>query len=126
MSVLQRYIAKTILASTVLVLLILLGLYTFMDFIAELYDLDKGQYQISSIAACSVLSMPKRIYELLPIVSLLGSVLGLGNLASQNELVAMRAAGVSVVRIDRAVMSVAISLMMIAMFIGEVLRSIAE
>ncbi|PCH61751.1 MAG: LPS export ABC transporter permease LptG, partial [Gammaproteobacteria bacterium] len=42
MSVLQRYIAKTILASTILVLLVLLGLYTFMDFITELDDLGKG------------------------------------------------------------------------------------
>ena len=126
MSVLQRYIAKTILASTILVLLVLLGLYTFMDFITELDDLGKGQYQITDIAAYMALSMPKRIYELLPIAALLGSVLGLGNLASQSELVAMRAAGISVAQINKAVMIVAVSLMIIAVFIGEVLRPPAE
>lgn len=126
MSILQRYIAKTILASTILVLLVLLGLYTFMDFITELDDLGKGQYQVSDIAAYIALSMPKRIYELLPIAALLGSVLGLGNLASQSELVAMRAAGISVAKINKAVMVVAISLMVIAVFIGEVLRPPAE
>ena len=126
MSVLQRYIAKTILASTLLVLAVLLGLYTFMDFITELDDLGKGQYQITDIAAYMALSMPKRIYELLPIAALLGSVLGLGNLASQSELVAMRAAGVSVAQINKAVMIVAICLMAIAVIIGEVLRPSAE
>jgi len=126
MTILQRYIAQTILVSTALVLLILLGLYTFMDFITELDDLGKGQYQIGDIASYMALSMPKRIYELLPIAALLGSVLGLGNLASQSELVVMRAAGMSVAQINKAVMIVAVSLMVVAVFIGEVLRPPAE
>lgn len=126
MTVLQRYIATTILSSTLLVLLVLLGLYTFMDFIAELEDLGKGHYQLAEIFSYIALSMPKRIYELLPIAALLGSVLGLGNLASQSELVAMRAAGISVQQINKAVMIVAVFLMIIAVFIGEVLRPPAE
>lgn len=126
MTILQRYIAQTILVSTALVLLILLGLYTFMDFITELDDLGKGQYQIGDIASYMALSMPKRIYELLPIAALLGSVLGLGNLASQSELVVMRAAGMSVAQINKAVMIVAVSLMVVAVIIGEVLRPPAE
>lgn len=122
MGLLQRYIARSILTSTVLVLLILLGLYTFMDFVAELEDLGKGDYHLKEAAIYILLSMPKRIYELLPIAALLGSVLGLGNLASQSELVAMRAAGVSVQQINKAVMIVAICLMLVAVFIGEILR----
>jgi len=122
MGLLQRYIAKTILTSTSLVLLILLGLYTFMDFVGELEDLGKGEYHLKEAASYILLSMPKRIYELLPIAALLGSVLGLGNLASQSELVVMRAAGVSVQKINKAVMIVAICLMIVAVFVGEVLR----
>lgn len=126
MGLLQRYIAKTILLSTMMVLLVLLGLYTFMDFISELDDLGKGQYQLGNILSYMALSMPKRIYELLPIAALLGSVLGLGNLASQSELVAMRAAGISIQQINKAVMIVALCLMCIAVFIGEVVRPPAE
>jgi len=122
MGLLQRYIAKSILTSTFLVLLILLGLYTFMDFVAELEDLGKGEYHLKEALSYILLSMPKRIYELLPIAALLGCVLGLGNLASQSELVAMRAAGVSVQQINKAVMIVAICLMLVAVFVGEVLR----
>ncbi len=122
LGLLQRYIAKSILSSTFLVLLILLGLYTFMDFVAELEDLGKGDYHLFEAASYILYSMPKRIYELLPIAALLGSVLGLGNLASQSELVAMRAAGVSVQQINKSVMIVALCLMIVAVFIGEVLR----
>jgi lipopolysaccharide export system permease protein len=126
LTILQRYIAQSILTSTGLVLLILLGLYTFMDFVAELEELGKGQYQLGEVLSYLVLSMPKRIYELLPIAALLGSVLGLGNLASQSELVVMRAAGISIQGINKAVMIVAISLMLLALFVGEVIRPTAE
>jgi len=124
--ILRRYIAKTILASTVLVLAVLLGLYTFMDLVNELDELGKGSYAFADIMTYLLLSMPKRMYELLPIAALLGSVLGLGNLASQSELVAMRAAGVTVAQINRAVLLVALILMLFALFIGEVIRPPAE
>jgi lipopolysaccharide export system permease protein len=126
MTILQRYIAQAILTSTGLVLLVLLGLYTFMDFITELEEVGKGQYQLADVLAYLALSMPKRIYELLPIAALLGSVLGLGNLASQSELVVMRAAGIPIQGINKAVMIVAVGLMLLALFIGEVIRPPAE
>jgi len=126
MTILQRYIAQAILTSTGLVLLVLLGLYTFMDFITELEEVGKGEYQLADVLAYLALSMPKRLYELLPIAALLGSVLGLGNLASQSELVVMRAAGISIQGINKAVMIVAVGLMLLALLIGEVIRPPAE
>ena len=126
MTILQRYIAKTILSTTGLVMLVLLGLYTFMDFVTELDDLGKGSYQIVEVLSYIFLSMPKRIYELLPVAALLGSVLGLGHLATQSELVVMRAAGISIQRISKAVLIVAIALMLVAVFVGEVIRPPAE
>src|SRR5690554_4483494 len=124
--ILQRYISKTILSSTALVLVVLLALYTFMDFITELDDLGKGDYQLMNILAYLALSMPKRIYELLPVAALLGSVIGLGNLASQSELVAMRAAGFSITDTNKAVIIVAALLMLLALIIGEGLRPVTE
>ncbi|WP_438971206.1 LPS export ABC transporter permease LptG [Methylophaga sp.] len=126
MKILQQYIAKNIIASTLLVLLVLLGLYTFMDFIAELDDLGKGNYQLLDILTYIALTMPKRIYELLPVAALMGSVIGLGNLASQSELVAMRAAGVSIKDINKSVLFVAGVLMLVALVVGEILRPVAE
>uniref|UniRef100_I1XKW1 Permease n=2 Tax=Methylophaga nitratireducenticrescens TaxID=754476 RepID=I1XKW1_METNJ len=103
-----------------------MSLYTFMDFITELDDLGKGDYQLLDVLAYLALSMPKRIYELLPVAALLGSVIGLGTLASQSELVAMRAAGISVKDINKAVLMVAGILMVIAVVLGELVRPITE
>ncbi|AFJ03628.1 putative Permease [Methylophaga frappieri] len=124
--ILHRYIAKTILSSTFLVLLVLLALYSFIDFITELDDLGEGNYGLSKIFMYILLTMPERIYALIPVAALLGSVLGLGTLATQSELTAMRAAGISVGFINRAVMLVALILLMAALFVGEVLRPVAE
>jgi len=126
MQILQKYIAKTILSSTFMVLLVLIGLYSFLDFIAELDDLGKGAYQLVDIIRYMTYTMPKRVYELLPIAALLGTVLGLGNLASQSELVAMRSAGMSIQKINKSVMIVALVLMVTAVFVGEVIRPPAE
>ena len=38
---------------------------------------------------------PQYLYEILPIAALIGSVLGLGTLASNSELIVMRSVGVS-------------------------------
>jgi lipopolysaccharide export system permease protein len=126
MKLYQKYIAKNILASTALVLTILLALYTFMDFIEELDDLGRGSYDLSSIGLHLLLTMPMRIYELLPVAALIGSVLGLGTMASNSELVALRAAGVSVKQVGRAVLKVAIILSVLALFVGEVIRPPSE
>jgi len=126
MGILNRYIAKAIVGATLLVLLVLMGLYTFIDFVTELDDLGKGNYQLTDIFLYILYTMPKRIYDLLPIAALLGSVLGLGSLASQSELVVMRASGISVAQINKAVMIVALGLMVIAVFMGEVLRPPSE
>ena len=126
MTLITRYIAHTIFASTALVLLILLGLYTFIDFVTELEDLGQGQYGLLEIGRYIGMTMPKRIYELLPIAALLGSVLGLGTLASQNELVVMRTAGLSIGQINRGVMVAAILLFAIAFVVGEGIRPLTE
>lgn len=126
MKLLHRYIASMVLSGTLLVLLVLLGLYTFMDFVNELDDLGKGSYGLTEILSYLALSMPKRIYDLLPMAALLGSVLGLGTMASQGELVAMRTAGISIEQINKAVALVALCLMLMTLFIGEVVRPPAE
>jgi lipopolysaccharide export system permease protein len=126
MGILSRYIARHIVQSTLMVLFVLLALYTFMDFISELDDLGKGAYDMSTIFSYLMLTMPKRIYELLPIAALLGSVIGLGTLASQSELVVMRASGFSINDINRAVLVVAVGLIIMAIVIGEGIRPLTE
>ena len=56
---------------------------------------------------------------MLPMAVLLGALLGLGSLANHSELVAMRAAGVSMRRLAMAVLVTGVILSLIALVLGE-------
>ncbi len=63
--------------------------------------------------------VPRRIMDLMPATALLGGNLALGILASTNQLVVMRAAGVSVKRIGWAVMKTALLLVLTLLILTE-------
>ena len=64
-------------------------------------------------------SAPRYIYEILPISALIGAVLGLGTLASNSELIIMRAAGISLWRIVGWVMRSALLLVILSFALSE-------
>lgn len=107
-------------------IIVLVGLFTFVSFIDELSDLDRGRYGIMQILQFVVLSIPKILYEVFPMAALIGSILGLSTLARDSELIVMRAAGVSIQRIVFSVVKVGILLAVIAMFMGEVVSPYTE
>lgn len=102
MNRLDRYIIRTVLALTGLVALGLVTIYTLVVFIADIGETGKGSYGVLQVVQYSLLMMPSSLYILLPIVALLGALLGIGALARSSELTAMRAAGVSMLRIGGA------------------------
>lgn len=102
MNRLDRYIIRTVLALTGLVALGLVTIYTLVVFISDIGETGKGSYGVLQVVQYSLLMMPSSLYILLPIVALLGALLGIGALARSSELTAMRAAGVSMLRIGGA------------------------
>jgi lipopolysaccharide export system permease protein len=126
MRILDRYIARTVVGATMLAMLTLLALFFFIDLVDELADLGKGDYGVLQIVHYLLLIQPRRIYELFPLAALLGSILGLGALASNSELVAMRGAGVSLLRLIGSVMKIALWMMLAVVLIGEWIAPPAE
>ncbi|MBE0511008.1 MAG: LPS export ABC transporter permease LptG [Gammaproteobacteria bacterium] len=96
MKILEVYLAGVVLLYTLIVMLVLLGLYFFTTLIGELGVVGQGSYRLLDAARYSAMLVPKQIYELFPMVALLGTMLGLGSLANSSELTVMRAAGVSI------------------------------
>src|SRR3569833_2678071 len=94
-NLLDRYIGINIAGSTLIVLLVLMALFSLGGLVAELDAVGKGGYTLVHAAEYVLRSMPRLAYQLFPVVALLGSVIGLGMMASNNELLVMRAAGVS-------------------------------
>lgn len=121
MKIIQRYIIKSVVASTVLILTIVMALGFVTGMLRELHSVGEGEYGFSQVVLHELLMMPHDIYQFFPMVVLLGGVLGLGALVSSYELMVMRAAGVSMRRIILSVMTAALILIFIATLLGELI-----
>jgi len=93
--VLLRYLAREIFAASALVLVAFLGLFAFFDFINELEDVGKGGYTLYQALVYVGLTLPARVYELMPIAVLIGTLYALATLAKNSEITVMRASGMS-------------------------------
>ena len=93
--ILSQYMMRTILAATALVLVVLLALAGLFEFIAELDD-TRGDYQTPRVILYTLLRLPQLAFEMLPVAALIGSLMGLGALAANSEIVVMRSAGISI------------------------------
>ncbi len=126
MTLLDKHIGAHVVWGTMLALLVLLSVFTFTEFVEDLDSVGRGTYSLLRAGEYMVLTLPRRAFELFPVSALIGSLLGLGVLASNSELIVVRAAGVSLARITLSVMKAGALLMVIAIAVGEVLAPIAE
>ena len=124
--ILDRYIGRSILTTSLLVLLTLVALAGIFGFISELDDVGKGNYTVVNALQYIFLTLPSKAYLLFAPAVLLGSLLGLGALASNSELTVMRAAGISNGRIIRAVLMTGVALMLLIALLGETIMPKAE
>ncbi len=119
MTLIDRYIARSIAWSCFFVTLILLTLFVFIDFIGELGDAGEGNYGVGQALIYVFLTLPELLYQLFPVLALLGTLVGLALLANHGELVAIRAAGVSLWRILGSVSIIGFVLVVLSFIVGE-------
>lgn len=119
MNVLVRYIVSAVVRNVALVLLVLVTVTTLFLFVSQIDDIGTANYGIGEATLYAALRIPRAIVESMPAATLLGSLLGLGNLATQSELIAMRAAGVSKLQLLSHVALVGIFLAGVMVGLGE-------
>ena len=96
MNLLERYLWKNILFSVLVTWLSLSLLFGLFDFLAELGETKAGtRYGVLQALLYVVYTLPRTLYVNFPYAVLIGSLMGLGNLAANSEITAMRAAGYS-------------------------------
>lgn len=120
MKILERYIGQAITNGVLSVLAVLVALFALIGFVDELDQVGRGTYTLWHAMVYILLNMPRQMYEIFPMATLLGTMLGLGMLANNRELVVMRTAGLSLTRIVWATMKTAAMLILLAMVVGEV------
>lgn len=122
---LDRYIGRTVVASTALVLVIIVGLDAVTAFIDEAGDMSET-YTVRDVLSYVALTIPGRLYEFAPFAAMIGCLIGLGQLASSSELVVMRGAGVSIARLVWIVMKPTLVVALLAFLLGEFVAPPAE
>jgi lipopolysaccharide export system permease protein len=126
MKILDRHIAAAVATGTLVALLIVVGLEIFFNAITQIDDLGHERYTLMTLVQFVALSSPQSMYELFPLAALVGSLMGMGKLSANSELIAMRASGLSIWRIIRSVLQVGVLMLVVAVFVGEVVAPVAE
>ncbi len=114
----KSYIGRSVAAAIAIVLLIIVALDGIAEFVDQLNRL-QAQYTLVEALIYTAFTLPSTLYSYLPLACLVGCLLGLGALASSNELVIVRAAGVTMTQIIWAVMRPVLLYILVGLSLGE-------
>ncbi len=117
--IINRYIQRNIFLGTLAALLVLVSLSLFFLFVRELDDLGRGSYGLTQILQYLGMSTPAKIVEFMPLAVLLGSMLSLGALAGNSEIIAMQASGISLRRLLGAVLQAGLILAVCSFLLAD-------
>lgn len=126
MKVIDRYIGAAAALAAALAMVTLVALDGLLAFVQEIPDIGTARYGAVQAATYILLTLPRRAYDFYPTAALLGALMGVGALAVNSELVALRASGVSRWRIGAAALGGCLLLAAPMMVIGEWVAPTAE
>ena len=121
MTVLARYFSSQIYRAISFAMLAFLALFAFFDLISELGAIGRGLYQLEHALFYVTLGLPAYAYELMPIVTLIGTIFVMAQLAARSEFTVMRASALSMADALRLLLRVALVLVVLTFLLGEVI-----
>jgi lipopolysaccharide export system permease protein len=123
---LDWYLLRAIAAWFVIILTILVSFRAIGFLVRETGDIGRGDYQFSHVLFVTLMRVPGFIYEFFPAAMLFGGLMGLGGLARNNELMAMRAAGVSIATLVKSLIKIGLLLALVGVLVGETVAPALE
>lgn len=118
MTKIDKHIRNTVLLSMLVVVALIVSVDLVFSLVEEVADTNEN-YSLLNALSFIVFTLPTSIYELLPFIALAGALIGLGILASNNELVVMQSAGITVWRIVYSVLKPTLLIMLLSLLLGE-------
>jgi lipopolysaccharide export system permease protein len=118
------YIGRVLLGTVLLTWVVLLGMDAIVGgggVLAEASDVGKGDYTFAKALLDVIYTVPRRAYTLFPTAAVIGTLMGLGQLAASSELTALRALGLSRRRVGLAVAAALAILTLLMVVNGETL-----
>ncbi len=118
MNILDRYISLALFKGWIIVLTVLTSIFGLLAFVEEL-DRVRARYQAIDAFLYVAGTLPQITMDLAPIIALLGTMIALASLARNNEIIAMRSAGISSNRVIGAVAIPSLGLIVALYLFGE-------
>ncbi len=115
----DRLIAGSVLANVLLAWLVIVGLDTFQEFARQIGSIGHNGYTLGQAVAYIALTVPRRVYDWFVFAALIGALTGLGGLGATGELTALRASGMSKLRICLSAAALVLVLMAAVFVLGE-------
>lgn len=115
----DRLIGISVLGSVLAVWLVLAGMDAVLQLLRQLGNIGKHGYAMSDAVMYVLVTFPRRGYEMFGYAALIGGLLALGGLAGSGELTALRAAGMSRLRIAGSAVGVIAVLIAGVVVLGE-------
>lgn len=126
MKLLDFYIGSRFLKCFLLVIIILAAVFSLIEFLSQLDDVGKGRYRLGDALIFVLLTLPKALLDLMPVSAMLGGVIALGLLSDHGELIALQAAGISLVRVSAAVFAGVMLIVITFGFMAETIMPYME
>jgi lipopolysaccharide export system permease protein len=120
------YILRVISTWFFIILSILVSFRAIAFLVHETGNIGQGDYQLIHVLFVTLMRVPGFIYEIFPAAVLFGGLMGLGGLARNQELMAMRAAGVSVGRLVKSLFKTGLILAVGGVLVGETVAPVLE
>ncbi|MBM3360636.1 MAG: LPS export ABC transporter permease LptG [Betaproteobacteria bacterium] len=126
MKILNRYLNLELAIPIFWVMIGIIGILSFFDFIQEINDLGKGTYNVLTIFSYVALSIPGHVYEIVPIAVLIGSMYTMGQLSENSELTVIRSSGISIKRIAYTLSFTGLFFTLFTFAVGDLVTPITE
>ncbi|CAM8298044.1 COG0795 Predicted permeases [Candidatus Methylopumilus planktonicus] len=126
MKILYRYLNLELAIPIFWIMIGLIGILSFFDFIQEINDLGKGTYNLLSIFSYVVLSIPGHVYEIVPIAVLIGSMYAIGQLSENSELTVIRSSGYSIKHIAFTLSFTGLFFTLFTFAVGDLVTPLTE
>jgi len=115
----DKVVALAVCGAIGIVWVLLVGFDAFRTLAIETTSVGQGTYTLTKAVGVVLLTVPRRAYEWFVFSALIGSLLGLGTLAASGELTALRAAGMSKLRICLSVALSVVAFTVMVVAVGE-------
>lgn len=121
MNILSRYLRSQFVQYFSMILIIVLGLYTMIDFVEKIDDFIEQQVPITLAFQYFLLNMPFVVSQITPLATLLAVLVTFGLMNKHNELIALRAGGVGLVSLLPPVLRFGAGSFVLVLVIAEII-----